>query len=439
MATASGVKKLAVIGVGIMGHGIARACLLAGYEVVVSDADTAALARGRDNIEEVVRALETADGFKGYVSGHPFLAHLADVDYAALMKNPKAVGVFAEGQTGDEIMARLTCQADLAKAVADVDFVIEAVAEKLEVKQEVFRQVAEFAPAHTVCASNTSTLPVTKIALLSKRAENAIGMHFHGFSQTFNRLVELMPGEKTSVAALDIGMAVGESLPAINGDRLAVRLEKEAAGFIANRIAAPGSIYGTWMMDKAIDEGITYEQLVAAGQDFRGLDYVGLDTALNAGISYHENLSPEFGPSKMVIDLVKQGRLGRKSGRGVYRWDGDGNIIVEEHEADERTVAFLAEHSDPDIRLATRLNEACRLLEMGVVSSCEVVNRVEREGESHEGIFVLGEDKYAEWADKLAAVAAKIGSRYLEPCEMMRSGKFRDYPFVDGRPLLDEG
>jgi 3-hydroxyacyl-CoA dehydrogenase len=428
MATAAGVKKLAVVGVGIMGSGIARAALLAGYEVVVSDADNAALARGRDVIEEVVRALETEDGFKSYVSGIPFLAHLAEVDYAALMKNPRAVGVFAEGQSGDEIMARLTCEADLSKAVADVDFVIEAVSEVLALKQEVFRQVAESAPAHTVCASNTSTLPVTRIALLSSRPENAIGMHFHGFSQTFNRLVELMPGEKTSTSALDIGMAVGESLPAINGDRLAVRLEKEAAGFIANRIAAPAGLYGTWLMNKAMDEGFTHEQLVAAGQDFRGLDYVGLDTALNASISYQENLSPDFGPSKMVVELVKQGRLGRKSGRGVYRWDADGNMIVEEHEADEKTVAFLEEHSDPDIRLAARLNEACRLLEMGVVTSCEVVNRVEREGESHEGIFVLGQDKYAEWADKLTAAAEKIGKRYLEPCEMMRSGTFRDYP-----------
>jgi len=429
MAGLADVRSIAVVGSGIMGTGIASIALLGGYErVVLSDIDSSALMKSRDSIESVIRALEDEDRFKEYVSSHPFLGSLSSVDFAELKANPQAVGVIAEGCTAGEIMDRLVCEADLQRAVSDVDFVIEAVPEILGVKQEVFRKLSEFTPSHTVCASNTSTLPVTKIGRLSRRPGKVIGMHHHGFMQVFNTLVEIMGGDKTDEESLALGMAVGKSFPSVRGERLVVRLEKEAEGFIANRIAAPSSIYSTWLLDQAMEQGITFEQLHAAGRDSRGIDYVGLDTALNGAISYQENLSPDFGPSKALVELVKQGRLGRKTGRGMYEWDESGNAIIKETQAEEKTLAFLKENADPELTLASRMNEACRLLEMGVVKGCGVITEVERIGESHEGIFVLGLEKYKEWAEKLEAVAERIGKPYLKPCEMMRSGRFRDYP-----------
>jgi len=423
------VRRIAVVGSGIMGTGIAGASLLGGYErVVLSDVDAGALARSRDSIESVLKALESEDTFREYTSSHPFLKHFSSVDFTPLRADRERVGVMAEGCTAAEVMDHLVCQVDLQKAVSDVDFVIEAVPERLDVKQGVFRQLSELVPSHTVCASNTSTLPVTKIALLSRWPENVIGMHFHGFTQVFNRLVEIMGGRKTSEKALEVGRAVGESLPSVGGKRLVVVLDKEAEGFIANRIAAPGGIYRTWLMNKAMEQGITFEQLHAAGLDFRGVDYVGLDTALNGAISYRENLSPDFAPSKAIEELVRQGRLGCKTGGGIYDWDESGNPVIKETEAEEKTLDFLREHADPELGLASRMNEACRLLEMGVVKGYEVINELERIGESYEGIFVLGFEKYREWAEKLEAVAEKIGKPYLKPCEMMRSGRFRDYP-----------
>jgi len=429
MADLRDVRKIAVVGSGIMGTGIASASLLGGYErVVLCDIDSGALKKSRDSIEQVIKALETGDKFKEYVSSNPYLTHLSDVDFAELKTNRKKVGVMVEGGTADEVMSHLVCEQDLQKAVSDVDFVIEAVSEKLDLKQEVFRKLSEFTPSHTVCASNTSTLPVSKIGKLSKRPENVIGMHFHGFTQAFNRLVEIMGGEKTARKSLEIGKAVGQSLPSVSGERLVVVLDKEAEGFIANRIAAPASIYSTWFLDKAVEQGITFEQLHAAGRDMRPVDYVGLDTALNATISYQENLSSDFGPSKTLVELVKQGKLGRKTGQGMYEWDESGHAIIKETKVEETTLNFLKEYADPELILATRLNEACRLLELGVVKGCGVITEVERIGENHEGIFVLGSDKYREWADKLEATAEKIGKPYLKPCEMMRSGKFKDYP-----------
>ena len=87
----------------------------------------------------------------------------------------------------------------------------------------------------------------------------------------------------------------------------------------------------------------------------------------------------------------------------------------------------MTENIDSELMLAARLNEACRLLDMGAVKGYEVINEVERIGESHEGIFVLGWDKYKEWAVKLERVAEKIGKPYFKPCDMMRSGKFKEY------------
>jgi 3-hydroxyacyl-CoA dehydrogenase len=428
MADVTGVRKITVVGSGIMGTGICSACLLGGYEVVLSDIDSNALNTSRDSIAAIMKALETEDRFREYVSSNPYLIHLIDVDFTELKANRGKVGVMAEGCTAGEMMGRLVCEINLQKAVSDVDFVIEAVPEVLSVKQEVFRQLSEFTPSHTICASNTSTLPVSKIGKFSRRPEKAIGMHFHGFTQAFNRLVEIMGSEKTARKSLETGKAVGQSLPSVSGERLVVVLEKEAEGFIANRIAAPASIYSTWMMDKAIEQGITFEQLHAAGRDMRHVDYVGLDTALNGSISFHENLSSDFSPSKTLVELVKQGKLGRKTGRGMYEWDESGNAIIKETELEEKTLNFLKEYADPEIAMAARLNEACRLLEMGVVKGCGVITEVERIGESHEGIFVLGLEKYKEWAEKLEAVAEKIGKPYLKPCEMMRSGRFKDYP-----------
>jgi enoyl-CoA hydratase/3-hydroxyacyl-CoA dehydrogenase len=428
MTDISDIRKIAVIGSGIMGTGIASIALLGGYErVVLTDVDNSALKKSRDSIDLVIKALEDEDRFKKYVSSHPFLNNLSNANFAELKANRKAVGVIADGCTAGEIMERLVCEVDLQRAVSDVDFVIEAVPEILGVKQEVFRKLSELTPSHTVCASNTSTLPVSKIVNLSRRPQNVIGMHHHGFMQVFDTLVEVMGGDRTAAESLELGKAVGESFPSVRGKRLVVRLEREAAGFIANRIAAPAVIYTTWLMNQALEQGITFKQLHAAGWDMRVYDYVGLDTAVNATLSYQENLSSDFGPSKAIVELVKQGRLGRKTGRGIYDWDESGNAIIKETKVAEKALNLLRENFDPELMLAARMNEACRLLEMGVVKRYEVINEVERIGEHHEGIFVLGWDKYREWAGKLEAVAEKIGKPYLKPCEMMRSGRFKDY------------
>jgi len=423
------VRNITVIGSGILGTGITQAFLMGGYgKVVLCDISAEALEKSRETIKTVIRSLESEDKFKAYVTTHPFLAHFGGVDFAALQSDRKRVGLIADGISADEILSHLVCEVNLEKAVCQADFVMEAVTERLDIKQEVFRQVGDFAPSHAVCASNTSTLPISKIYQNSHRPENAIGMHFHGFSQAFDRLIEIMGGPETTDESLAIGQRVGRSLPSIGGERLVVRLEKEAAGFIANRIAAPAGIYSTWLMDKALDEGITLEQLHAGGIDLRAVDFVGLDTAVNAMLSYREHVSQDFAPNRALAELVSQGKLGKKSGQGFYTWDETGNPIIKEVPVEEKTRRFLSENREPEVMGAARLNEACRLLEMGVVKGCGAITELERIGEGHPGIFEYGSERYQEWAELLEAAAERTGKSYLKPCEMMKTGKFKDRP-----------
>ncbi len=429
MAETNEVRKIAVIGSGIMGSGITQAVLLGGYEtVVLSDIDSDALKKSRNTIEAVLKALETEGGFKAYVSNHPFLGHFQDADFAKLKTSRKRVGPMADGTSADELMSRLVCESDLAKAVSDADFVIEAVSERLDLKQELFKKLSEFAPPHAVCASNTSTLPVSAIARFSKRPGNVIGMHFHGFSQAFNRLIEIMGDEKTTEESQALGKQVGESLPSVGGERLVVRLEKEAAGFIANRIAAPLQICHTWLLDKALEQGITFEQLHAAGFDLRINDFIGLDTTVNAVLSFRDHISPDFAPAKAIVALVNEGLLGAKTGQGIYEWDKTGKAVIKETQLEEKTQKFLMENTDPGLGGATRVNAAGRRLEMKVVKGYRAITELERIGEGHEGVIEIGYDRYQEWSKKLEVAAETVGKDYLKPCDMMRSGRFKDYP-----------
>lgn len=433
MTDISNIRRIAVVGSGIMGTGIASVALLGGYErVVLNDIDSNALMKSQDSIESVIKALESEDKFKEYISSRPFLRNLNGTDFMELnfkelKANRKAVGVIADGCTAGEIMDRLVCEADFQRAVSDVDFVIEAVPEILRVKQEIFGKLSEFTASHTVYASNTGSLPVSKIGRLSKRPGKVIGMHHEGFTPVFNTLIEIMGSNKTAKESLELGKAVGESFPSVSGKRLVVCLEKEAAGFIAFRISLPAKYLEIILLDKAREQGITFEQLYAAGYDMRRLDYAGLDTILNGLTSNQENISPDFAPPKFLTELVKQGKLGRKTGRGIYEWDESGNVIIKETQVEEKALNLMKEYTDPELMLAARMNEACRLLELGAVKGYEVINEVERISESHEGIFVLGWDKYKEWAEKLERLAEKIGKPYFKPCEMMRSGRFKDY------------
>jgi len=164
----------------------------------------------------------------------------------------------------------------------------------------------------------------------------------------------------------------------------------------------------------------------AAGMSFETFDRIGIDTVYNVLKYYEDAVSPDFAPAEILTNLVNEGRLGRKVGKGYYEWDENGPI-KNLPSLEPKTKEFLRGHLDAELFMAMSLNEACKLLEEGVIKSYDIITKVLMKGDFTEGPFIHGKEKYKEWSEKLLKIAGKTGISYLKPCEMMKSGRFFTY------------
>ena len=385
------VKKLIVIGAGTMGSGIAQVALLAGYDTTLVDVTEELVKRGAIKIKEGINKLES----KGKLGGQTNTSN---------------------------IMKRLKVSIDLKSAVKDADFVIEAVSEDSEIKQGVFIQLGDYTPEHTILASNTSTLLISKISEFTKKPERVIGMHFF-VPPIFTGCVELMRGNNTSDKAMEIGFKVAKSLPCFNGKRFPVRIEKETPGFIANRLLIPPLVYTNWVIDKAHEKGVPFEQ-IDADAGARTLmpmgpcelaDYLGLDVMYKSMKIFEQILSPDITPGKVLTTLVSQGKFGKKSGIGLYDWtSGKPDINL------TKKSGLL----NPEIILAIQLNEGCKLLEENIVSGYKIIDDVMVTGPGMPGPFSASKKNYVKWSQMLETLSKEMDKIYLKPCELMKSGNF---------------
>ncbi|MFX0048481.1 MAG: 3-hydroxyacyl-CoA dehydrogenase family protein, partial [Candidatus Hermodarchaeota archaeon] len=193
-----------MLGFGDMGKGIAQVCLMAGYNVVAVDISDELIQKGIDYNRTGFEKLE-------------------------------AKGMLPEGASTAEMISRLSVNKDLVEASKDADLVIEAVVEKLGVKQKLCREVIENSPDHCIFASNTSTISITEIAQDSGKPENVIGMHFFN-PPPLMRLIEVIKGDKSSNKAIETGIQVSKSLPCLRGERYVALVLKARPGFIVNRV-----------------------------------------------------------------------------------------------------------------------------------------------------------------------------------------------------------
>ncbi|MBB1253005.1 3-hydroxyacyl-CoA dehydrogenase family protein [Streptomyces alkaliterrae] len=280
-------KKLAVIGAGLMGSGIAQVSAQAGWDVVLRDVTDEALARGRNGIE---------------------------ASYKKFVEKGKL-----EADAAEAALGRITTTTDL-DAVADADVVVEAVFEKLEVKQEIFRALDGLVKDDAVLASNTSAIPITKIAAATQRPENVVGAHF--FSPVpMMKLCELVRGLKTSdktlEAAKEFAEGVGKTCIVVNRDvagfvttRLITALVVEAAKLHESGVASAEDI------DVACKLGFGHAMGPLATADLTGVDIL-LHAANNI---YTESQDEKFAAPELMRRMVDAGDLGRKSGEGFYRY-----------------------------------------------------------------------------------------------------------------------
>ena len=386
------VKNIVMLGFGDMGKGIAQVCLMAGYKVIAVDVSDEIIEKGLEYNKTGFEKLE-------------------------------AKGKLPEGVKASDVFANLSVNKDLALAVKDADLVIEAVVEKMDLKQKLCNIVIENSPDHCIFASNTSSMSISEIAEGCNKPENVIGIHFFNPAPLM-RLIEVIKGDKSSEEAMDVGVEVSESLPCLRGERFVARVLKDRPGFIVNRVLSPSSLYSNYIVDLAYEKGIPWEQVDA---DLSGpnapmtsltlSDFVGRDIAYHTQLYYAEKLSPDYKPGKVLTMQNNEGTLGKKTGQGFYDWSKG------------RPQPDLSKKAGLVNRLvfaAINANEGCRILEEGVVKSWKVIDEAILAGMNFPGPMKYATEHYEELSKLLVEYSEKLKKPYMMPCDLLKTGKFVD-------------
>ncbi|WP_102691832.1 3-hydroxyacyl-CoA dehydrogenase NAD-binding domain-containing protein [Rummeliibacillus pycnus] len=281
------VQNISVIGSGIMGRGIAYNCAIYGYNVTLHDLDKSALANAQHSIETL--ALESLE--KGYITR---------VQKNLLFENVHYIN-------------------NLETAVIHADLVIEAIIEKMDEKIDLFRKLDSICPEKTILATNTSSLSPTEIAAQTARPDQVIAMHFFNPVHKM-KLIEIIRGLETSDETVQIIKKVASNIqkesievtefPGFVTSRMNVLIGNEAMNMLMEGVASAEDI------DKAVKLGLNHPM----GPLELG-DLVGLDTRLRTLEYLHKTLGEKYRPSPLLVKYVKAGRLGRKSGHGIYEYN----------------------------------------------------------------------------------------------------------------------
>ena len=288
------MKKVMVVGAGFMGSGIAQVCAQKGFTVYLMDVNQNALDKALSGIKWSLEKFSA----KGSLPEPP-----------------------------PTILERLTPVKDLYRA-ADVDWVIEAAFEEQDLKIKIFRELDSLAPAETPLASNTSSIPVSRLAEATHIPERVLGLHFFG-PVPFMGLVEVIKGEKTSEKTFDRGVEFVKSL-----GKTPVKVHKDIPGFVMNRIF--GAAFRECV--DLVAEGIASPEDIDIGMrlgygwnigPFEIADNAGLDTFVRVGKTMQALGEDQLvSKSDLILRMVEKGRLGRKVGRGFYNYGKDGKKVT---------------------------------------------------------------------------------------------------------------
>jgi len=284
------VKKVGVIGCGLMGHGIAQVAAQAGCEVVARETEQGALDKGLGRVRKSLDKLASKEKISQ--------------------------------EDADATFGRISGTLELSD-LADCDLVVEAIVENLDVKNTLFAELGGLCKPETIFASNTSSFSIGEMGVASGRPERMVGLHFFNPVQLM-KLVEVVRAKTTSDEVFAEAKAFGEAcgkVPVAASD---------TPGFVVNRLLVPYLAEAIRMVERGdstpadVDAGMTLGCAYPMGP-FTLLDYVGLDTTLSILEGWNK-LEPDnalFTPPKLLIDKVAEGKLGRKSGEGFFKWDGD--------------------------------------------------------------------------------------------------------------------
>jgi 3-hydroxybutyryl-CoA dehydrogenase len=278
------ISTVSVIGAGIMGRGIAHVAAMGGYRTILEDILPASLRRAETEIR-------------------------ANLDKAVELGK-------VSKEAADAAYQRIEYASSVEEAAREADLVIEAVPEEMESKIEIFTLLDKICRPGTILATNTSSLSVTEIASVTYRAAKCVGMHFFNPVHKM-KLLEIVRGLETDAdtiaAAAEVGKRMGKETVVI----------KEAPGFITSRINAMIGNEAFYMLQEEIASAADIDKALKLGLNhpmgpFEMVDLVGLDTRLHILEYLHKSLGEKYRPAPLLVQYVKAGRLGRKSGRGVY-------------------------------------------------------------------------------------------------------------------------
>ena len=289
----SSAGKIAVLGAGLMGHGIAQvASQMGGYTVSILDVEQRFLDSGMKMMRESV------DKF---------------VERGKITR-----------EQGESALKRVTPTLDLAEAVKGSSLVIEAATEDPKLKLDLYRRMAELVEGDTIIASNTSSISITLLASATGRPENVCGMHFFNPPQIMP-LVEIIRGKKTSEETVRRVREISSKL-----GKETVLCKKDSPGFIVNRILVPALNEAVFLVQEGVADPEDIDKAVKLGLNWpmgplQLADYVGLDTHFNiTQVFMNEFQDSKYRPPTLLREMVRAGQLGRKSGKGFYEWGSPG-------------------------------------------------------------------------------------------------------------------
>ncbi len=283
------IRQIAVIGSGTMGRGIAYLSAVAGYDTVIHDVDQDALDAAKASIESTLR--------KGVERG-------------------KLDGAAAEAAAG-----RVQLIPELESAARGADLIVEAVPESFELKQTLFAQADLFCSEETILASNTSSISITRLANAVERRDRFVGLHFFNPPHVM-KLIEIVRGERTSDATIDDVRAVAV---AMGKEPIVVR---DSPGFATSRLGVAIGLEAIRMLDEGVASAADIDRAMELGYNhpmgpLRLTDLVGLDVRLGIAEYLASTLGPRFEPPELLRAKVREGKLGKKTGEGFYRWDDE--------------------------------------------------------------------------------------------------------------------